>query len=114
MKHLVGFSGGADSQATALWVRQRFPKEDVILLFADAGGNEHPLTYEFVEKYSRTIHPVTWIRAQVQDMDGRAQEKIRKMNLLPTDPFTFDRVALLKGQFPSNKARFCTQHLKLE
>jgi hypothetical protein len=25
MKHIVGLSGGIDSQATALWVRNRFP-----------------------------------------------------------------------------------------
>lgn len=28
MKHIVGFSGGIDSQACALWVRQRFAPED--------------------------------------------------------------------------------------
>ena len=58
MKHVVGFSGGIDSQACALWVRNRFPREDVILLNSDAGGNEHPLTVEFVERYSATVHPV--------------------------------------------------------
>lgn len=42
MKHIVGFSGGIDSQACARWVLNRFPKEDVILLNSDAGANEHP------------------------------------------------------------------------
>ena len=37
MKHIVGFSGGIDSQAAALWVLNRFPREDVILLNSDAG-----------------------------------------------------------------------------
>ena len=41
MKHIVGFSGGIDSQACARWVLNRFPVEDVILLNSDAGGNEH-------------------------------------------------------------------------
>lgn len=49
MKHIVGFSGGIDSQACARWVLNRFPKEDVILTNSDAGGNEHPLTTEFVQ-----------------------------------------------------------------
>ena len=30
-KHIVGFSGGADSQACAGWVLERFPKEDVCM-----------------------------------------------------------------------------------
>jgi len=29
-KHVVGFSGGIDSQACAGWVLERFPKDDVI------------------------------------------------------------------------------------
>lgn len=48
MKHIVGFSGGIDSQACARWVLNHFPPEDVLLLNSDAGGNEHPLTTEFV------------------------------------------------------------------
>jgi hypothetical protein len=31
MKHIVGFSGGVDSQACARWVLNRYPKEDDIL-----------------------------------------------------------------------------------
>lgn len=29
-KHVVGFSGGIDSQACAGWVLERFPTEDVV------------------------------------------------------------------------------------
>jgi 7-cyano-7-deazaguanine synthase in queuosine biosynthesis len=53
-KHIVGFSGGIDSQACARWVLDRFPGEDVILLNSDAGGNEHPLTTSFVDKPAST------------------------------------------------------------
>lgn len=48
-KHVVGFSGGIDSQACAGWVLDHFPHEDVILMNSDAGGNEHPLTTEHIE-----------------------------------------------------------------
>ncbi len=114
VKHIVGFSGGADSQATALWVRERFPAEDVILTNADPGGNEHPMTTEFIAWYSANVFPVTVIYPQIQDMLGRARAKIGAMELQPTDPLDFDTMALLKGRFPSTKARFCTTHLKLE
>ena len=45
VKHVVGFSGGIDSQACARWVLNRYPAEDVILLNSDAGGNEHPIHF---------------------------------------------------------------------
>ena len=78
MKHIVGFSGGIDSQATARWCLNRFPKEDVILMNSDAGDWEDPLTREFVKKYSETIHPVIEIQAKVSDMwqtEGFAETK---------------------------------------
>lgn len=114
MKHVIGFSGGADSQATALWARQRFPAEDIILVNCDAGGNEHPLTTAFLRHYSETIHPVVMVTPQVSDMLNRAPGAIEAMGLKPTDPLTFDLLAKLKGTFPSTKVRFCTTHLKLE
>lgn len=114
MKHVLGFSGGADSQAVALWLRQRYPAEDVILTNADPGGNEHPMTTEFIAWYSEHIHPVITIVPQVRDMLGRAPRKIYELALEPTEPLTFDLLALVKGCYPSTRKRFCTTHLKLE
>lgn len=113
MKHIVGSSGGADSQACALWVRQRFPAEDVILLNTDAGGNEHPITSAFIAWYSETIHPVITISPTIADMGNKARAKIAELGLAPDNPLTFDRLAELKGRYPSRKAQFCTEHLKL-
>lgn len=114
MKHVVGFSGGIDSQATALWVRERFPAEDIILYNADPGGNESPITSEFIASYSENVFPVTVICPQVRDMLGRAPGAIAEAGLKPTDPLSFDLMSSLKGIFPSTKVRFCTTHLKLE
>lgn len=114
MKHVVGFSGGIDSQACARWVLNRFPQEDVILLNSDAGGNEHPLTTEFIEWYSANVHPVVMLSPQVIDMAGRAPEAIEAKCLKPDDPLTFGLLAELKGYFPVKNQQFCTQHLKLE
>lgn len=113
-KHIVGFSGGIDSQACARWVLNRFPKEDVILLNSDAGGNEHPLTTEFIAWYSANVHPVIQCNAHVQDMDGRSPGKIAELGLKPTDPLTFGLLGKLKGRFPSSRAQFCTEHLKTQ
>ena len=114
---VVGFSGGADSQAVALWVRQRFPPEEVLLLNSDAGGNEHPLTEAFIRRYSQEVFPVTVVKALVRDLgdvgtkDGRTGDRRREFR--ETDELTFARLAYVKGRFPSRKAQFCTQHLKL-
>lgn len=108
IKRIVVFSGGADSQATALWCRQNFDPADVILVNSDAGGNEHPITTAFIRWYSDTIHPVVMISPQAQDMGNRAKAEVERRGLAPGDPLTFDLLAQLKGRFPSIKAQFCT------
>lgn len=113
MKHIVGFSGGIDSQACARWVLNRFPKQDVILLNSDAGGNEHPMTTEFIEAYSRDVHPVVTVKAIVGDMGNRCRPERERRLLLDSDSLTFDLLADLKGVFPSRRKQFCTEHLKL-
>lgn len=116
-KILVGFSGGVDSQATALWCRQRFPAENIILLNSDAGGNEHPITTEFVEEYGRTVFPVTVVSALVKDLGMRGTKegatRDRRRQLDDDEPLTFDKLAFVKGRYPSRKAQFCTEYLKI-
>jgi 3'-phosphoadenosine 5'-phosphosulfate sulfotransferase (PAPS reductase)/FAD synthetase len=112
MKHIVGFSGGVDSQACARWVLNRFPAEDVILTNSTAGGWEDPLTVEFVEWYSANVHPVTRTDAKVSDMwetPGFAETK----GLDGEAPLTFELMVHIKGRPPSRKAQFCTEKLKL-
>jgi 3'-phosphoadenosine 5'-phosphosulfate sulfotransferase (PAPS reductase)/FAD synthetase len=117
MKHVVGFSGGADSQACAGWVLDRFPKEEVVLMNSDAGGNEHPLTTEHIRWYSETVHPVLMVSAIIADLgdvgtrDGAIGD--RRRSLGEDADLTFDRLAFVKGLFPSRKAQFCTEYLKL-
>jgi 3'-phosphoadenosine 5'-phosphosulfate sulfotransferase (PAPS reductase)/FAD synthetase len=113
MKYVVGFSGGIDSQACALWCRNNFPPEDVILLNSDVGGHEHPITTAFIEEYSRTHHPVVVVSPQVQDMGNRAKAAIEARGLQPTDPLTFPLLAELKGMWPCRTKQFCTEYLKL-
>lgn len=113
MKHIVGFSGGIDSQACLGWVLENYPKEDVIALFVDT-LNEHPITIDHVRYINDNVHPVTIVTPTVADMAGRAKSKIAELGLKPSDPLTMGLLATLKGIFPSTKARFCTTHLKLE
>jgi 3'-phosphoadenosine 5'-phosphosulfate sulfotransferase (PAPS reductase)/FAD synthetase len=112
MKHIVGFSGGIDSQACARWVLNRFPAEDVILTNSDAGGWEDPLTVEFVAWYSANVHRVTLTPARVKDMwvtPGFAETKGLDGEAL----LSFEEMVRIKGRPPSRKAQFCTEKLKL-
>ncbi len=117
MKHVVGFSGGVDSQACALWVRRKFAKEDVILLNSQAGRNEHPLTVEHIRWYSENVHPVIECVPRTKDLGTRGTKegatRDRRQEFDDEDELTFDRLAYIKGRFPSRKAQFCTEHLKL-
>lgn len=112
MKHIVGFSGGIDSQEAARRVRAMYAPEDVILLNCNAGENEHPLTTAFVRQYSREVFPVIEVTALVKDMwitPGFAETK----GLDSNEPLDFARMIELKGRAPSRKAQFCTEILKL-
>src|SRR3990167_10777642 len=67
MKHIVGFSGGIDSQAVAGLILNKYDANDVILLNSNAGGNEDPLKDEFVQWYSDNCHPVIRVHAVIAD-----------------------------------------------
>lgn len=112
MKHIVGFSGGIDSQACARWVLNRFPAEDVILTNSDAGGNEHPLTMAFVDDYAAKVHPVVKVQAIVADLwetDGFAERR----GFDGAAPLDFPTMMEIKKRPPSRKVQFCTTVLKL-
>lgn len=95
--HVVGFSGGIDSQACAGVVIDRYGAENVILTNSDAGGNEHPLTTAHINWYSEHVHPVVMVQAQIRDLadvgsrDGATGD--RRREFAETDLLTFDRLA---------------------
>lgn len=118
MKHIVGFSGGIDSQATARWVLNRYPADDVILLNSLAGRNEHPLTEEFIADYGARVHPVVQVVPLVKDLwktEGYADHNANavRLGLKSDDELTFERLIAIKGRPPSRTQQFCTSFLKL-
>ena len=91
MKCIVQFSGGKDSLATLLWAVEHYGKK-VIAVFCDTQW-EHDLTYVHVQ--------------EVIDSLG-----IQLVTLTGTGSFL--EVAKKKNRFPSTKARFCTEELKVK
>ncbi|AEM48053.1 phosphoadenosine phosphosulfate reductase [Acidithiobacillus ferrivorans SS3] len=133
--HIVGLSGGKDSTATLLIAIDRLGKENVRAVFADT-GNENPETYAYLE-YLEQVLGISVVRLKPDFSEeitkkrlfiardrrrGRDKrgDKIRWSNkakrralavLQPTgNPFL--DLCLLKGRFPTNRARFCTEWLK--
>ena len=112
MKHIVGFSGGIDSQACARWVLNRYAKEDVILTNSNAGQWEDSLTMEFIDRYSAAVHPITHCDAKVKDIwetPGFAETLGYDGEAVLTMEFLIE----IKKRPPSRLTQFCTHMLKL-
>ena len=82
MKVIVSFSGGKDSLASLLWVRNNLTK-DFITVFCDTGW-EHPLTY------NRRSTGTTWLKShyrQVKEVQryGRFDKKEITLAILATE-----------------------------
>jgi len=132
-KAVLSFSGGKDS--TAMYLLALEWGIDFIPVFADT-GHEHSYTYDYVRELPRlTGGPeIKWVRADFSDQFARKRmfiardnrfgrkngKKIRWSNkakrralsvLFPTGSPFLD-LCMLKGRFPSTKARFCSEELK--
>lgn len=91
MKVIVTFSGGKDSLASLLWVKNNLTK-DFITVFCDTGW-EHPLTYQYIY--------------DIRDRLG--------LNLVTVKSKKYDGMVDLakkKSRWPSSRRRFCTSELK--
>ena len=112
MKHIVGFSGGIDSQAVAGLILDKYGPDDTILTNSNAGGNEDPLTDMWVQWYHENVHPVIRCNAVVSDM-WKTTGFAEKRGFQSEEILTFTKMILVKGRPPSRKAQFCTEILKL-
>lgn len=128
MEHVVSVSGGKDSTATYCRAIERgLPFRAVA---ADT-GNEHPATYEAVNTlHIKTGGPqVEWVKADFTDRIAGKRAFIerkweehgvpadlvaRALAVLHPTGNPFLDLCLWKGRFPSRKAQFCTQELKVE
>lgn len=91
-RHILGISGGRDSAALAVYMRQNHPEIDIEYFFTDT-GKELPEVYDFLNK-----------------LEGFLGKPINRLN--PDRDFDFWLAEY--GHFlPSAKTRWCTRQLKL-
>ena len=90
--HVLGLSGGRDSAALAVYMRQNHPDLDIEYFFTDT-GKELPEVYEFLAK-----------------LEGFLGRPIQRLN--PDRDFDF-WLKQYNNFLPSHQARWCTRQLKL-
>jgi len=98
VRHLLGISGGKDSAALAIFLKDKYPQIDIEYYFCDT-GKELKETYEFIEN--------------LQVYLGKEIKKLRTAEGWPGAPFDY-YLELYGGFLPSKRARWCTKNLKLE
>ncbi|MCY3767593.1 MAG: phosphoadenosine phosphosulfate reductase family protein [Gemmatimonadetes bacterium] len=91
-KHVLGLSGGRDSAALAVYMRQNQPELDIHYFFTDT-GKEIPEVYEFLVK-----------------LEGFLGKPIERLN--PDRDFDF-WLKQYNNFLPSAQSRWCTRQLKL-
>lgn len=132
--NVLSTSGGKDS--TAMWILA--VKEqglDVLPVFADT-GNEHPMTYQYIEYLEQQLGEIKRVVPDFTEQIAKkriyvsehweakliaagksaaeASEIIeRALQFLKPTGNPFLDLCIWKGRFPSTKARFCTQFLKI-
>lgn len=135
--HVISLSGGKDSTALFIKAKQVAEAEGLELLpiFADT-GHEHPMTYEYVDYLEKTLGPIKRVMADFAERIAKKRKYIeeqwpvkfakegvpeaeiaatveRALSVLHPTGNAFLDLCLWKGRFPSTKARFCTQELKI-
>lgn len=92
-KHVLGLSGGKDSAALAVYMRQNYPELDIDYFFTDT-GKELPEVYEFLGK-----------------LEGFLGKPILHLN--PHRDFDY-WLKQYNNFLPSAQTRWCTRQLKLK
>lgn len=92
-KHVLGLSGGKDSAALAVYMRQNYPELDIDYFFTDT-GKELPEVYEFLGK-----------------LEGFLGKPILRLN--PHRDFDY-WLKQYNNFLPSAQTRWCTRQLKLK
>lgn len=98
IRHVLGISGGKDSAALAIYLKQNFPELDMEYYFCDT-GEELPETYEVIEK--------------LQSYLGKEIVKLHSPTGDKSTPFQFF-LDIYNGYLPSATSRWCTKKMKLE
>lgn len=97
VRHVLGISGGKDSAALAIYMKDNYPELDIEYYTADT-GKELDETYKLID-----------------NLEVYLGKKIIRLTGAPNSPeLPFDHfLKMYGGYLPSSNARWCTKNLKL-
>lgn len=98
VRHVLGISGGKDSAALAVYMKNLYPQLDIEFYTCDT-GKELDETYQLI--------------TNLESKMGVAIKKLYAKTADHDNPFDFYH-NLYGGYLPSSNARWCTQKLKIE
>ncbi|MCB1144874.1 MAG: phosphoadenosine phosphosulfate reductase family protein [Leptospiraceae bacterium] len=91
-RHILSISGGKDSTALAIFMKQNYPEIEMEYVFCDT-GEELPETYEYLEKIETYLG--------------------KKVTHLRSDLSWDEWLEKFSGYLPSARSRWCTSNLKI-
>jgi hypothetical protein len=98
VRHVLGISGGKDSAALAIYLRNNYPSLDIEYYFCDTGK-------ELDETYNLVRNLETYL--------GKSIQVLKAADKSTQDPF--DHFYNVFGNYlPSSNMRWCTRYLKLQ
>lgn len=100
VKHVLGISGGKDSAALAIYLKDSYPSLQMDYYFCDT-GKELDETYELVENIE------IYLGQKITKLEAKEVEDTQE------DPFDYF-YKMYRGYLPSPMARWCTKNMKLE
>jgi 3'-phosphoadenosine 5'-phosphosulfate sulfotransferase (PAPS reductase)/FAD synthetase len=122
------FSGGKDSVASYIKVREVFPSEKIVLVFTDT-GHEMPETYEYLKWFHTNVFPVTRLATFLCSVSDRGRRRLGNVLLdwdVQVSEFKemgiitiFDEIRYRANSspdsppWPTNGIRYCTTALKI-
>ena len=98
VRHVLGISGGKDSAALAIYMRQRYPELDIEYYTCDT-GRELEATYQLIDNLEIYL--------------GKPIKRLRAAENSTQTPFDH-YLRLYGGYLPSSQSRWCTKKLKLD
>lgn len=102
IKHVLGLSGGKDSSALALYVKETQPELDINYFFTDT-GHELPETNAFIDQLEKKLGYIHRLNDRsMNNIEGRGEK-------------TFSHLLKKHGNYlPSQRDRWCTVQMKLK
>jgi len=98
IRHVLGISGGKDSAALAIYMKEKYPQLDIEYYTCDT-GKELDETYQLIKKLEVYLEKKI---IRLKAFEGSSE-----------DPFDH-KLKTLAGFLPSQQNRWCTKYLKLD